>query len=211
MLVVITPFFTSCDDPQLVDCSDLKGVLKDGNTYSSIDSVYASVYYENTDPNRASEFTFDIIAKAKFQQGSFELHLPSLRDNQLLTPITHFSPKTIFISDTTAMINYLCLRCISKVGYSYEELICHNNISRLDSGYVECTYIYCNKPVTAKGSTKETSWATINTGYYNIDLKKGWNTIILKMRNNGIEYRDDITSSKPSADLMWYFINDSHY
>lgn len=211
MLVIITPFFTSCNDPQLDDCSNLKGVLKDGNTFSSIDSVCAYVYYENTDTNRASDFTFDIIAKAKFLQGGFELHLPSLNDNQLLTPIIQFFPKTIFISDTTAIINFLSLRCISKEGYWYDELICHNNISRLDSGYVECQYIYCNKPVIAKGSTKETSLATISTRYYDVNLKKGWNTIILKMRNNGIEYRRDLTSSKPTADLMWYFINDKYY
>jgi len=205
IIAFIAALFTSChEDPQSVDYSKITGIVNEGNSYNNrIDSVYAFIYTGYLDNGNYQSVKSEVIAKAKFQNGGFILQLPPLSNEQLYTTIGKIYTDTVIISDKNVRVNFLNLKCISD-GYNIGAMFYHNNLNRLDSGYLESEYIYCDKPVTINGSTKASNWYSFTTHYYAINLKKGWNILTKKMRNNGIEFRTNFSSNDPSADEKWY-------
>ncbi len=202
----IIALFTSCNEPNAVDHSKITGVVYNADVYKGqIDSVYAKVFYDSIDVQNFSFMTSVTIAKAKFQSGSFAMHLPALSYGKLCFRIDKAFPDSL-VSDKSVKFNYLDLYCI-KDGYKTGDLICQNNLNHIDSGYVYCEYIYCDKPVTVTGTT-----ITYNSSYkitteYKLSFVKGWNLWTRKQRSNDFEARLYYSSNNIPADVNWHLRN----
>lgn len=184
IITVVLLFSCNHDDPVLSDYSKIKGIVHNGNYYDNkIDSVYGIIFYEHNVKNS------EIIAKSKFQNGGFYLDLPLLTEDQLPYTIYTRFPDNQVVTANNVKINYLYLRCVSW-GYVIGDMFLHNDVERLHSGFIECEYIYCNNPVSIKGSN------------YDLTFKKGWNLIT----SSTLSFPGEIymTSNKIPTGVMWY-------
>jgi len=201
LTIIITTFlFFSCnqDDPNLFDYSKIEGTVNNGTYYNNqIDSVYGVIYYDYI-VNKS-----EVIAKSKFQNGGFYLNLPILTEDKLYCTIDTLFPKSIVISDKSTKINFLYLRCMS-MGYKIGDLFLHNAVDRLDSGYIECDYIYCNKSVSVKGTTREVNNLYTITTNYDLTFKKGWNLMTRSASILNFDRKTYLTSNDLPTGVIWY-------
>lgn len=203
LIVLLFITFLSCrnDENLMLDFSQINAKIENSNDYENkTDSVYACIL--RADNN--NDFHLEVVSRTKFQNGFFNIQLPkTLNNEQLVFSINKAFVVDSLISDTTVRVNYIDLICLNeglKVGF----LLLHNKLNSIDSGYVSCQYIYCNKPVTIKGVNKNKNGYYWYTCYYNLSLKKGWNLLSTKFRNNNIEYRTEIECNKLPNDVSWY-------
>ena len=199
-IIITTLLFLSCnqDEPSLFDYSKIEGTVNNGNYYNNqIDSVYGVIYYDYI-VNKS-----EVIAKSKFQNGGFYLNLPLLTEDKLYCTIDTLFPKSIVISDKSAKVNFLYLRCMS-MGYKIGDMFLHNAVDKLNSGYIECEYIYCNKSVSVKGTIREVNNMYTFTTNYDLTLIKGWNLMTRCVSTLNFDRTTNLTSNDLPTGVIWY-------
>ena len=205
LTVLLSIVITSCNEPIAVDYSKIMGVVYNADVYGSqIDSVYAKVYFDSIDTQYYSFIMSITIAKAKFKDGGFAMQLPALSYGKLCFRIDKAFPDSL-VSDRSVKFNYLYLYCI-KDGYKTGDFICQNNLNQIDSGYVNCEYIYCDKPVTVTGTTITFNFSYKTTTEYKLSFVKGWNIWRKKLRSSDFEIKYYYSNNNIPADVNWHLI-----
>jgi hypothetical protein len=210
-LILVAMCFASCGDKK-DDGRELKisaQVTNSDQANSEVDEVRAVGYIFGVetpvdyDGDGVTDwYDYDeeevIIASAPFKNGGFTITLPKKVDERLLEPMEFDDMEGINVSDKNAKgmeeITLEAYKDNENVGVfecGYEDL----------TQYVQVVYMFVDRDVKLTGSYTETDgW--IFTITYDLDLKKGWNTVY------GIEIEEGggtATTKKPDVNLTWNY------
>lgn len=153
-------------------------------------AVYDGNYDEDIELGRGS------VANGEF---SFKLPTPS---NEYLEMLSKGMPDGITISDKTVKIlNSAWFR-----GYKNDEYIGYIDyeISSLSSD-LDVDFVYVDKDVKITGTSEEYDEEDDerDIDIYNIDMKKGWNTLVIRGTAEGNKYTSKYTANETLSNMIW--------
>lgn len=126
-----------------------------------------------------------VMLKVPFNADGTTLTLPANPPKELLRDIASDFPEGFTISDPEAKtIANVEIACNMSGNRFYQFIYKH---MEFEGVHYKLSYIYCDRSATVTG-TGQDWWG--HAAYYNLSLKKGWNTIIEKR-----EYKEDGQSS----------------
>ena len=202
-----TTIFTSCrnDDDDNGGTFEIRATNVIGNT-GRIATVRA-VIYDDRDGTLP-------VGEAAFQNNGFTLPLSNEIPTSFLFPITSdylFDSMSIpvdFISDRSARVNgtdWLC--AYDRDGNKIGELQLFRSDEDSDESFF-VSWLYVDRNVTAIGTEREESeWENLELRF-NLNLRKGWNTVYWHSSYNESTRTEiwQFTTQRPSgANLRWEF------
>ena len=153
---------------------------------TEVDEIHAIIYNEETEES-------EVFCSATVTNGKFSIKLP--------TPSAKYldaigGAQGVTVSDVTAKITSVYFRC-SKNGEEngYPDMYPANPNDEID-----IEFMYADRDFTIKGSLVDTDDGVTYTEEYNVNLKKGWNTIIYREIS---DTKGTVTTESIPANMFW--------
>ena len=153
----------------------------------------------------------DVIAEASFENGGFELRLPSVLSADLLTPVADEKIQGVMISTPSANWGFLNF-ALRWIGRNIHYRISFNDSHLQTDGIAtkSAVYIYADRPVKLSGVATWTENSallgmfTISVTYSNLALTAGWNKVCLEQSIDlDSKMLQSIYSNKNMSDCKW--------
>ena len=184
--------FTGCENNSKNGGSlTINAKVEDGNSINNfVDEVYAIDYSQEI-----------IIASAPYKNGGFKITLPEKIDERLLFQITDYFEEEID-GGVKVSNKYASITNINHfAGYKNNEDVFAFYLEGGNSEkHVTVFYFYVDTDVQIIGAFEPEWW--FQPIKYNMNLKKGWNTVYYIYKGGGIDTR---TTQKPDIDLKWCY------
>ena len=148
-----------------------------------------------------------IIASAPYKNGGFMMILPEEIDSRLLEDMDlEDMPSGINVSNPNAKAASIPYFEAYKSGDYVDDLTkCAFSLSMTGFSYTAVLYMYADADVKITGTYTESYDEKTFTEKYNVDLKKGWNTVYMTQQESMSGFSGIVTTVKPNVDLKWYF------
>jgi hypothetical protein len=206
--ILVALIFAGCDKSGNGGDLKITASVENGSALNAlIDEVRVTEHI-----NEDGEGTDVIIATAPFKNGGFTITLPDKIDERLIELLFDETPSSITVSNKDVAGIFLIDEFSAYKSNEYVGEIFCGYEQGTETNYmgVRVAYVFVDADVKVTGSytdPEDEDWTEI----YDVNLKKGWNTVYLIETEDENGWSGTCTTTKPSADLKWYFDGGNYY